>query len=311
MQQAQKGETMKTIVSSISIKAVIATVLCVTFVIYPALRISSARAAYASVDLKSEAEVRSEATRYDGAMRAIAGVASMKLEKPDEMKRALATLDSKGSDLKFHRSKLIVLGLSDTSFTGAVKKASPNKEAAEALIKETTANPKAVLELNGAQSLVTRLQQSAQTEAATLRRVSERLKEAAAKIKQSSKTRVTPDVREAKLISAVYRGVNESYEPSLSVNPLQGEVIAVLLIVVAVIIFLEIASFAIKVFESFLTKVLESIERQTAECREAADTKRTKCVADAHNQVFPLNLVAEAECDSEWLAQSAACLLKF
>ena len=167
---------MRSIFNSAMLSATVAIALLINLIAPPQLSASSARMELrtANMDLKSESQVRSEAARYESAIRAIGDIASMRLENPDEMKKALAILDREGPNLKFQRSKLIVLGLGDSTFAASVKKAAPDKAAAETLIKEVNADPQAVLKLNGAQPLVTKLGQSTEADAATLRRVSER-----------------------------------------------------------------------------------------------------------------------------------------
>src|SRR5262245_58865647 len=143
---------MKRIINSIAkvaasrtFRTMTASALCMTFVIYPALRTSTANVIYTATDLKTEAQVRSEASTYEAAIKAIASITSLKLENPDELKKAIAIVNREGPNLRFSRSKLVVVGLSDSTFINAVKKRSPDKAAAEALIREVSADPKAVL----------------------------------------------------------------------------------------------------------------------------------------------------------------------
>ncbi|HLF83670.1 MAG TPA: hypothetical protein VI837_05790, partial [Blastocatellia bacterium] len=109
-------------------------------------------------------------------MRAIAGISTMKLETTEDVKRAIAILDRERPNLKLFFSKLVVMGLSDSTFSNAVKKKMPDKQAAESFLKGLQADHKAVLRLDGAESLATRLQRSAESDAAILRRAGERLK---------------------------------------------------------------------------------------------------------------------------------------
>jgi hypothetical protein len=67
------------VVKSITVKALIAIALCICFVSYPQLRVSSARltATRAIAGVKSESQFRSEGSRYDGAIRAISSITTM------------------------------------------------------------------------------------------------------------------------------------------------------------------------------------------------------------------------------------------
>ena len=157
-----------------------------SFVIYSPLRISTAKAAYLANEIKSESQYRTEAGLYESALGAIAGIATLKLDTPNDLKQALAIFDRARPGLKFFSSKLVVIAISDSAFSGAVKKKASSKLAAEAFLEELKADPKVVSRLDGAATLTTRLQQTAQADAAILRRVAERLKDAAERIKNTS-----------------------------------------------------------------------------------------------------------------------------
>jgi hypothetical protein len=126
---------------------------------------------YRSIALKSDA------ARYDVAMRTIAGVTYMRLENPQELKAALAILNGQLTHLKLHRSKLITFVLSDYTFANALKEACPNRAAAEALIREWRANPNAVLKLRGAYVLGGRLAESVRADAAILQSIAQAFRE--------------------------------------------------------------------------------------------------------------------------------------
>jgi hypothetical protein len=132
------------------------------------------RMIYRSIALKSDA------ARYDVAMRTIAGVTSMRLEDPQELKAGLAILSEQLTYLKLHRSKLTTLVLNDYTFTTALKEACPNQGAAATLIREWRANPKAVFKLRGAHVLSVRLMESVRADATILRRIARRVREATA-----------------------------------------------------------------------------------------------------------------------------------
>jgi len=120
----------------------------------------------------------SEAARYDFAIRTIAGVASMRLENPQELTAALAILDEQLTHLKLHRSKLLSLVLGDYIFTRALKKVCPDRAAAEAFIRELRANPQAVFKLRGAHALGVRMMESVRADVRVLRRTAQHLRKA-------------------------------------------------------------------------------------------------------------------------------------
>lgn len=228
--------------------------------------------------------LKSDAARYENAIRAVAGIASMTLENPDVLKSALAILDREGPNLRFHGSQLIVLGLNDYTFTASVKKASPDKASAEALIKQVRANPKAVLKLDGAQLLAMRLRQSTEADVATLRRVAGRFKDAASKFERSAKG-------EQQVSSNILLKAHDFFELILLID--------------------LIATIAdLFAFASLLDSFAELIRFLTAmeECQEAANKRRAECVSSARSQMIP-NLAAEVQCGFGWATQAAQCLL--
>lgn len=120
--------------------------------------------------------LKSDAVRYEQAMRAIDSVASMPLENPEVLKQALAIIDHERSNLKFQASKLIAFVVDDYTFTASLKRACPDKATADALFRRLRTNPRAVLyELNGAQVLNMRLAQMIAEGVALLRRVAEQI----------------------------------------------------------------------------------------------------------------------------------------
>lgn len=174
---------MKKIATSVAIGVIIVAALSLNFINYPSLRVSSAAPASAgAADAKSESQFRSEAARYDAAIRAIGAIATTKLDTVGDLKKALAVLEFEHQNLQFRFSKLVVLALADATFSNTVKaKTASGREAAEAFLSELKADPKAIFKLNGAEPLKTRLQRSDEADAKTLRRVADRLKAIAEK----------------------------------------------------------------------------------------------------------------------------------
>lgn len=291
---------MKAMVNSISIRLMLAGAILITFVMNP--RVTRAEATPFS-NLKSESQLRSEASRYDNALRAIGDVASMKLEDASEMQKALAILDRERPNLQLLRSKLITVGLSDSTFTSSAKKAAPDKAAAVALAKELSANPRAVVKINGAQGLANQLQQILQNHASTLRRTAERLKQASATYKKSSALggqKVFTNTSAHLVLANFSPGNKDSRAFRTSEIPLQEAIsdliLTALILVVAVVFYVWV-----------IAKLISAGEECATDCQTKADRDYNACNAAAKQQIFPLNLAAEAACYSEWLATQAAC----
>ena len=81
------------------------------------------------------ADLDQQAHRYDLAMQAVAGITTMNVSDPGELRRALAIFHSAGSDLKFLGSKLVKVASNDAVFMGSVRKACPHRAAADDLLK--------------------------------------------------------------------------------------------------------------------------------------------------------------------------------
>jgi hypothetical protein len=149
---------------------------------------SSARAAAADLNLKSQAQLRSEAALYDTAIREIGRVSNMQLSNPNESKAALAILKQQTPNLRFSRSKLITIGLSDSGFANAVTaKAGNDKKSQQQFAAQLAQDRKSIFQVNGAESLRSNIIRSVEADAALLRKVSDQLSQASKAIKASVK----------------------------------------------------------------------------------------------------------------------------
>jgi len=302
---------MKKIANLIPLRAGVATALCISFVIYPSLRFSSAAAATrAAVDLKSESQLRSEAVRYDSAIRAISGIATMKLETADDFKKAFAILDRERGNLKLHFSKLVVLAISDSTFSSAVKKKVPDERAAEAFAKELKADLNAVLKLEGAGSLKTRMERRAEADAAVLRRAGEHLKKAGERIKKAGQKSAAPgggETGEFRVIRASFRGATLPLTAPSSV--VFGPLI-VIAISYAVGLFYPSVVVGISLIQNLFT---EQGQNQVAACQQRADDSYRSCESEAQDLPsglpFFIREAALALCYGTWLIASGECLL--
>lgn len=311
---------MKKIANSIKLRPGIATALCIAFVIYLPLRVASAGAAHAAADLKSESQFRTEAGRYDAAIRAIGGIATMKLETPDDLKKALDILKREHPNLKLHHSKLVVLALSDTTLVSAVKKRVPDKRAAETYVRELDADPKSVLKLNGAESLASRIQRSREADAATLRRATDKLKEAAEKIKNARNAGMPPQygpTDELKLIRASFSTDTQpaiSHDASLA-PPLDPVSTVIASILIAVFVVAVLYPLALAITLPIVKLVTIEDPDEFAECQQRRDDILSRCLLEANNLPagFPFfqREVATALCYAERLQGEVTCLLTY
>jgi hypothetical protein len=304
---------MKKIINLVTLRAGIATALYLSFLLYPPLRLSSAKAAATTrpgADLKSESQLKSEAARYDGAIRAISGVATMKLETGEDLKKAFAILDRERGNLKLHFSKLVVLAISDSTFSSAVKKKLPDERAAEAFAKELKADLNGVLKLEGAGSLKTRMERSVEADAAVLRRAGERLKAAGERLKKTAHKGAAPGVWATGEFRVIRAGFSAATQPITAPSPVIFGPLIVIAISYAVGLFFPSVFVGISVIQNIFT---EQGQDQVAACQERVDASLSRCVSEAEDlpSGFPFFIRegAVAACYGTWLIQSGECLL--
>jgi hypothetical protein len=298
---------MKTIARVTLHKIGTAALLCVSLVVFPAPRVANVAAVRTSLE-KSESQYRAEARRYDTAIRAIAGITSMNLETPDDLKKALAIVGRARPDLNLFRSKWVVVSLDDSTFRGAIKERSPNKQAAEKLVQEINADRSAVLKLKGAEALKTNIERSLTADATTLRLAGEWLKKAGEKIKKTSQAKLfeDPTSYQFQLVSAGLTLPTQPPEPCSPLFHAQDP----LTIGVAILAAMSIAVVVSEVILFGVVLVLrDDKDDSLEECLDKADAAYNSCEAAARNQPFPLNLAQLAICDGLLLAKQAACFV--
>ncbi len=289
---------------SVPLKTAIAVVLSVSLLIIPS-QPRSAIAASPSLATKSADQYRSEAARFTRALNAIRAIATMRLETGDDLKKALAILDREREGLKFRLSKYISMGLSDSTFTSAVRKRASDQKAAEALVKQMDADPKVALSIEGAAPLKTRIERSGEADAATLRLVANRLKEAAERIRKAGKERAAHAVKKER-VSFTDESESSNATKALSTPQLGVPVVVAVIIIVAIVVVVSLFTFALG------RRTNRDVEADVAECQQGVDQQRERCVSNADDlpSGFPLFLreAAVALCYSEWLLASALCL---
>jgi hypothetical protein len=282
---------------SVALRAAITATVCLSLVVVPQSRV-------AAMDIKSAAEYKAEASRFDNAIRAMAGITTMKLETPDDLKAALAIVERESGNVTLLLSKLVAMGLADSTVVAAVKKKGPTAKEAEAFLKAIIADPQKALELEGASALSTRMRSAIASSTDTLRRAGARLREAADKIKARGSTR-SEGGNEMRVVRASYSvATGASAGPSVFATDPMTVIFAALVIFYAVV-------FAVA-FIAWLGQVIKNAatpEGQTRVERCLADERawRDRCRADARQQPWPLDIAALAACEAAWLVKIAAC----
>lgn len=280
-----------------------------------------ARAA-ADLPLRSESQLRSEASLYQTAINEIGRISTMSLTTVKELAVANAVVEKHVSNLRFARSKLIALGLNDSSFVSAVKAKGRDKEATVQFGTDLVKDRSSIFRVSGGQALGDRMRSSLNADVAKIRQIAAQLKKAAADVKGKqghhfSRSGITPS-------SAIVTEHTMLSMPSVDIDPV---LLAVLVIVVAVIVcpplglvLLNLAGVAtVPVFVAieiagaaqFVASLVENAgtdegRDKVAACQDAVDRKYRRCKDNAEDK----GLLAEAykaECYAEWLTASAAC----
>ena len=320
----------------VAIRSAIAIALSVTLINLVPRGGSSAEAASRSADLnlRSESQIRGEAARYDSAVAEIGTISTMKLETADDLSKAIAILDRNRPSLKFQLSKLAFIGLSDSGFSSAVRTKAPDKGAAEAFAKELAADSSAILKLNGAQSLKSRMSSSAQTDAATLRKAGERLKEAAEKIRKASEGRRAQAEGSAglRVIRAGF-SVSRRTEP----EPAAYDGTTVLIVVIVAVAFVlnpgltialaalaatvaaaatptAVAAILVAGAVAMVANLVENLGTQegrdaVSRCQDDADARLRRCLAATTALPGIIQLPAQAACEGQWALDAGFCLV--
>ncbi|MDQ3819296.1 MAG: hypothetical protein M3362_16690 [Acidobacteriota bacterium] len=314
---------MKRIAISITFRLCLAAAVFTSLIIHPQLSVAPAMAAPQGPTLKSESQLRSEAELYDTAVREISRVADMKLATEEGSKEAQAILDRQIPNLRFGRSKLVVLGLSESSFVSAVRSRAGDKKSASDFAQELGKDKSAIMKLNGAQSVADRIRSKAAEDFANLRRVADQLKQVEADIKSKAKTEHAVNIRLDRIASAA------TLIDGNPVNPLQnggldpGTVIAIVIVVAMIacppllVAFLELETNPVfagaVIFAQIVADLIVNVgtdegRNKVAACQKDADAAYRRCVKDA-KAFGPLAWAAADACYGQWLLDSASCVL--
>lgn len=282
--------------------------------------------AYVSLNLRSESQIRSEASLYDAAIRDINRAATIKLDTIEDLKAANALLEKAIPNLKFNRSKLVSLGLNDSTFVSAAKDKVRDSKSAEAIAKELATDRRAVLKLPGASALQSRISQSLQTDIALIRAVAARWQKSA----EALKAKIKADHASTTSIRSIHTDTKNSAvtAPAFDANSdTVALVIVVAVLVVAVpplaIALVDLSSAAVTVVAVaeviagaafVIVQLVENIgtdkgRDKVAACQDQVARDFEHCKAQAAEKCCGLDVIETAGCVATWALLSAGCLL--
>lgn len=289
---------------SLAIRTSIAATLCLGFLLNAPVKTS----VHAVEVLKSESQYKAEASRYDAAIRAISGIANMRLDKAEELSKAVAIAEREHPNLKLRFSKFVVTSLNDSTFVAALRRKMPNKQAAEAFAKELSADRSVLMKLDGAEALKARIVRSAEVDAAMLKRVGQMLKEAGEKIKKSARNdrlnQQPPDGFQFVRASFVISDQPIEAAPSYAYEPLSAAAAVAIAVVVSLV-----AGFVM----GFIQHDVTTVQDEEESCLERVDEDYNRCRSAANGLPagFPLFLreAARAVCIGQYFLDAGVCHL--
>jgi hypothetical protein len=313
-------------------KAIIATLLTFSFLIFPRMgSVPTVRAA--AGEIRSESQVKTEAALYDSAIRALEQGLTIKLETIEDLKVANALLAKQVPNLRYNRSKLVTIGLSDSTFVAAVRDRTKDSKSTDAFTRELGIDPSSILKLSGASSVGDRMQRKLETDVGLIRRVAARLQQAAtdlkAKVKQDHasgrRNQLKSSVRGGEFLATVAgppsgpAAVTPSAEDvvtllvlvAISVNPV---IFAGLLILASGPIIVGVAVVSAVAVAALIGRLVENLgtdkgRDKVAKCQDGAEAVYKNCVAGGAGACCGLAEINAAACLAAWFLEAAACLL--
>ncbi len=311
---------MKKVERSATPRVLFAILLSFTFLLNLRPMTSSAGTTLSTLNLRSESQLRTEAGLYDAAIREISRVATMKLETIEDLKTANAILRKHAPNLAFSRPKLVVTGLGDPTFVGALRERTRDSKATDSFALDVARDPNSILKLNGASSLADRTVRSVEADIALLRKVVERLK----KTSDDMRSKTTPHHSVSRKVlgvsSIVESGSADTGNNTRSFTPDFPNNRVVILIAIAVV---AIPPFAmaltgpatradgVLLSEALIIKINTNIGAEkgidvVAECRDRAAENFSRCLEG--QSVGPFVIVNETACLNHYLLDLAACM---
>ncbi len=320
---------MKNVSNSLALRAAIAVTLSVSLTASarPSPSVSTAASSPASIDLRSQSQFRSEAANYDRALSELSKILNMKLETKGDLTQAHAIFEREHLNLRFLLSKLVVTALGDSAFTSGLMKKVTDQKSAEQFGKELGRDPNSIFTVSGAESLKTRMLQSIEADAATLRKVAEKLNQAAERIRKT-----TGRAGDSQTLDG-FKPIRASYSTTrLPATPLHGFVARVTLkdlalgyiaaalllygtggtVIAGAIALSGLLSILVAALPALL--ILEIVENYgtqagrdaIAKCMDQAEARRSRCKSDA-NSAGLFTIFLYVACDAQWILDAVAC----
>ena len=272
-------------------------------------------AAAIGINLKTASQISSEATSYDNAIRELSAIS---LSTVANLKGTQDILEAQVPKLKFGRTKLLSIALSDSAFIGSLKAKVFDQQSAEKLALELAQEKEAIYKLSGASAVRDRIKAAVSADVEKLQRLAKLFKENEAALRKKEGTGGTgADVtRAVAVISAVAIVVVVIAAAMIAAPALTAAVVALAagaaVVGVSAAAAATVAAAAAAIVSGAATSAgaaAEQAQDKVAACVDKADSKNKKCKSDAYNLFGPAIGIALEKCKADWAWELGACLV--
>jgi hypothetical protein len=272
----------------------------------------SRSAAVIGLNLKTTSQINSEANSYDNAIRELSAI---NLSTVANLKATQDILEAQVPKLKFGRTKLLAIALSDATFIGAIKAKVFDKQSAEKFALELAQEKEAIYKLSGASAVRDRIKAVVSADATKLQKLAQLFKENAETLNRQAEpitsVLVAVGVMSATVVVAILIAAAMVAVPGLTAALVAlASGAAFVDVGVATTAAVAAGAFAIvAATASSAGAAVDQAQDKVAECENKADSKYKRCKSSAQELIGPVVGAALEACKAKWLADVGACLL--
>lgn len=270
------------------------------------------------INLKTASQISSEANSYDNALRELTAIT---LSTVANLKTTEDIVQAQVPYLKFGRTKLLAVALSDSTFIGAVRARVFDKQSAEKFAIELAQKKEAINDLSGASALRDRINAEVSAEVAKLQKLAQLFKENAETLNRQAQLITTVSVAiaiGAALISAAVVVAILIAAAMVAVPALTAALVALasggagVAMGVATAAAAALAAGAVAIVAAAASTAgaaADQAQDKVAECDDKADSKYRRCKSSAKDLFGPAVKIALEVCKAKWVGDVAECVL--
>jgi hypothetical protein len=265
-----------------------------------------------TLNLKSASQIQSEANSYDAAIRDLSAIS---LSTVANLRATQDILEAQVPKLKFGRTKLLAIALSDATFIGSIKAKVFDKQSAEKFALELAQEKEAIYKLSGASAVRDRIKAVVSADVTKLQKLAQLFKENAETLNRQAEpitsVGVAVGVMSAAVVVAILIAAAMVAVPgltaALAVLASGGAALAVGVATAAAVAAGAIAIVAATA--SSAGAAVDQAQDKVAECENKADSKYKRCKSSAQELIGPAVGVALEACKAKWLVDVGECLV--